>query len=327
MKTQTIIAVLLLLCMAALTSCKSGKPTDNTTAEIDMAPVKFNADSALALIREQCSFGARIPASEAHTRCGDWIVKSFADLGLEVSEQKTTVTAWDGKSLPCRNIMARWKPEAQRRVAIFTHWDSRPWADQDPDSTRHHDAVMAANDGASGVAVMLELARSLDKLNPNVGIDFVCFDMEDYGAPYWGSQTQDESDWCLGSTYWATHLPDNYVKPEYGILLDMVGGMGTRFYYEYNSRRYAEEIVARVWAAARNAGAEDFFVDSDGLATIDDHVPVNVHAGIPTIDIIGGSENRFPATWHTVNDTPENISTEVLGAVGQTLLQLLYEEP
>lgn len=315
-----------LMSLPMLVSCRSGNNTGSPTPEIDVAPVEFVADSALALVREQCSFGPRVPGSEASKKCGDWIVKSFTDLGLSVSEQKTTVTGWDGKAIPCRNITAQWKPEIQRRVVIFTHWDSRPWADQDPDSTQHRQPVMAANDGASGVAVMLELARHLDKLNPNVGVDFVCFDVEDYGAPYWSGKSSEEDGWCLGSQYWATHLPAGYVKPEYGILLDMVGGAGTHFRYEYNSRRYAESIVARVWAAARNAGAEDYFLDEDGLATIDDHVPVNKNTGIPTIDVIGDNGKGFPATWHTISDTPENISPDVLKAVGQTLLQLLYEE-
>lgn len=316
----------LVLSLSVLASCKSGNPAGNPASEIDMAPVEFNADSALALIRQQCSFGARVPGTEAHSRCGDWIVKSFRELGLDVSEQKATVKGWDGKSLPCRNITARWNPSAQRRVAIFTHWESRPWADQDPDSARHHDAVMAANDGASGVAVMLEVARLLDELKPGVGVDFVCFDVEDYGAPYWSGTDDTEDGWCLGSKFWATHLPADFVKPEYGVLLDMVGGAGTRFHYEYNSRRYAEDIVARVWAAARNAGAEDYFLADDGLATIDDHVPVNQHAAIPTIDVIGDNGKGFPSTWHTASDVPENISADVLKAVGQTLLQLLYEE-
>lgn len=321
-----VLSAVMLLVPPMFVSCKSGTGAGGPAPEIDAASVEFVGDSALALVREQCSFGPRVPGSEASSRCGDWIVRSFTDLGLDVSEQKTTVKGWDGKSLPCRNIMARWKPEMQRRVVVFTHWDSRPWADQDPDSTHHRQPVMAANDGASGVAVMLEVARLLDKLNPNVGVDFVCFDVEDYGAPYWSGKSSEEDGWCLGSQYWATHLPADYVKPEYGILLDMVGGMGTHFRYEYNSRRYAEAVVARVWAAAKNAGAEDYFLDADGLATIDDHVPVNKEAGIPTIDIIGDSGNGFPLTWHTVSDTPENISPDVLKAVGQTLLQLLYEE-
>ena len=318
-------AVMVLL-LPMLMSCKSGTGTGTPTPEIDVAPVEFVGDSALALVREQCSFGPRVPGSEASRRCGDWIVGRFTGLGLDVSEQKATVTGWDGKSLPCRNITARWKPDAQRRVAVFTHWDSRPWADQDPDSAHHRQPVMAANDGASGVAVMLELARLLDKLNPAVGVDFVCFDVEDYGAPYWSGKSSEEEGWCLGSQYWSTHLPADYVKPEYGILLDMVGGMGTHFRYEYNSRRYAEAVVARVWAAAKSAGAENYFIDEDGLATVDDHVPVNKNAGIPTIDVIGNSGQGFPVTWHTVSDTPENISPDLLKAVGQTLLQLLYEE-
>ena len=177
------------LSVLAMVSCKSQKSSEQSsdTDTIAVTQVQFNADSAYASIEKQCSFGARVPNSEAHRLCGDYIVKSFKALGLEVTEQKTDQTAWDGKTLHTRNIIASYRPEATDRIIICTHWESRPWADADPDSTKHHQPVMAANDGASGVAVMLEVARHLSELKPNVGIDFICFDSEDYGTPYWAS--------------------------------------------------------------------------------------------------------------------------------------------
>ena len=284
--------------LISLTSCKSKQQPDAVKPDAELAKVQFNADSAYQYIVDQCSFGPRVPNSEAHDRCAAYIVNAFKRFGLTVSEQKTTVKGWDGKMLKCNNITASYNPENHDRIVICSHWESRPWADADPDSSKHHQPVMAANDGASGVAVMMELARQIHQLKPSIGIDFVCFDAEDYGAPYWAPQTKDESDWCLGSQYWAKNLPKGY-KPRYGILLDMVGGDDAQFKFEYYSMQYAQNIVAKVWSAAQN---------------------------VPTIDIISDNGNGFSRTWHTTMDTPQNISRETLKAVGQTLVQTLFEE-
>ncbi|MBO6190095.1 MAG: M28 family peptidase [Alloprevotella sp.] len=327
MKRLCIYIILCTALLAALVSCKKGGDSGSgeTTTE-EVCPVKFNADSAFTSIERQCSFGPRVPNSAAHDSCAIYIASAFRAYGLSVSEQRTTLTAWDGNKLGCINIIAQYKPEAQRRVLICTHWESRPWADQDADESKRREPVMAANDGASGVAVMLEIARNLKELNPSVGIDFVCFDCEDYGAPEWAEGPGDGSDWCLGSQYFATHLPEGYVKPAYGILLDMVGGQDAQFLFEQNSKRYAEDVVARVWGCAATAEATDWFVSRDGMAAIDDHIPLIEKAGIPTIDIISNNGMGFSSTWHTTQDTPAFISRDVLRAVGQTLLQVLYEE-
>lgn len=327
-----IVLTVLSFALLAFSACKSQKNSEQEAANdtIAVTNVQFSADSAYASIVKQCSFGPRIPNSEAHRQCGDYIVERFKALGLSVTEQKADLKAWDGKMLHSRNIIAAYRPELADRIIICTHWESRPWADADPDSTKHHEPVMAANDGASGVGVMFELARNLKALNPNVGIDFICFDSEDYGAPYWAGDKapQDGSDWCLGSQYWATHPHVPGYKAKFGILLDMVGGQDARFAYEGMSMRYARDVMVGVWDAATRAGADNLFQSVQGGYAQDDHIPMNEVAGIPTIDIIPfiEGEHSFGTTWHTVSDTPENISKETLRGVGQTLLQFLSEQ-
>ena len=323
----------LLLLSVALTGCKNqnqvsaGQDTDT----IAVTQVQFDADSAYASVVAQCDFGPRVPGSAAHDRCGDYIVSRFKALGLSVSEQRTDQKAWDGKVLHTRNIIAAYRPELADRIIICTHWESRPWADADPDSSLHRQPVMAANDGASGVAVMLEVARKLEELKPELGIDFICFDSEDYGMPYWAEtdDVADGSDWCLGSQYWAAHPHVPGYKARFGILLDMVGGRDARFCFEGISMRYASEVMVHVWDAAGRAGASQLFLAEQGGYAQDDHVPMNEVAGIPTIDIIPyvEGEHTFGETWHTTQDTPENISRETLKGVGQTLLQFLSEKP
>lgn len=317
-----------------LASCKNQSQSSSTeSAQNDttaVTQVNFNADSAYATVVAQCAFGPRVPNSEAHSRCADYILHRFRERGLEVTEQRADLRAWDGKVLHARNLIASYRPEVADRIIICTHWESRPWADADPDSAKHHQPVMAANDGASGVAVMLEVARLLGELNPKVGIDFICFDAEDYGAPYWADEDAptDGSDWCLGSQYWSRNPHKEGYTARYGILLDMVGGEDARFRYEGVSMRYASDVLVRTWDAARRAGAAELFLPEEGGYAQDDHVPMNEVAGIPTIDIIPCLEgvHSFGATWHTTNDTPEHISKETLRGVGQTLLQLLSEE-
>lgn len=330
MKPYAFALSLSLMLAAAGCSQKNAAAGAVGTDTVAVTQVRFNADSAFSYVEAQCAFGARVPNSEAHARCGDYIVQSFQKLGLTVTEQKAELTAWDGRVLHARNIIASYLPEAEDRIILCAHWDSRPWADADPDTANHRKPVMAANDGASGVAVMLEVARNLKELNPRMGIDFICFDAEDYGAPYWVDEEApaDGSDWCLGSQHWSRNPHKEGYKARYGILLDMVGGRDARFCYEGVSLRYARDVMARVWDAATRADAASLFLAESGGYAQDDHVPMNETAGIPTIDIIPfvDGEHSFGATWHTVEDTPESISRETLRAVGQTLLQFISEE-
>lgn len=326
-------ATIIILCTAA--SCKNGKKNQTTT---DSKPTvqavntpDFSADSAFAFCEAQCAFGPRTMNSKAHDDCERWIISQFEKYGCEVTTQKVVLRGYDATPLQSTNIIASAGTDKKRRILICAHWDSRPWADNDPDSTNWKKPVLAANDGASGVAVMLETARLLQNdTTVKVGVDFVCFDAEDWGIPQWIGLSREDS-WALGAQYWAS----NYKRTEgketlYGILLDMVGGEEAVFYQELNSKKYAPAIVNKVWAAARAAGYSNYFPTQHGGMITDDHVPVNQKAGIPTIDIIpfypDCEQGSFGPVWHTVHDDMNHIDRNTLKAVGQTILQVVYSE-
>lgn len=304
-------------------------------AKVNPVGPSFNADSAYAFTKAQCNFGPRDMNSRGHDLCGEWIVSKFKEYGCKVTTQTATLAGYDGTKLRSRNIMASINPEATTRILLCAHWDSRPWADNDPDSANWRKPILAANDAASGVAVMLELARIIGKskdekaFNKQLGIDFVCFDAEDWGTPQWADVADNADSWALGAQYWSKNLPQGY-EARYGILLDMVGGVGAKFYREGMSMQYAPEIVKKVWRAAREVGFGSYFPKEDGGVITDDHVPVNQFAKIPTIDIIpyyaDCQQSSFGPTWHTLADNMENIDKNTLKAVGQTLVQVIYKE-
>ena len=304
-------------------------------AKVNPVGPSFNADSAYAFTKAQCDFGPRDMNSRGHDLCGEWIVSKFKEYGCKVTTQTATLAGYDGTKLRSRNIMASINPEATTRILLCAHWDSRPWADNDPDSANWRKPILAANDAASGVAVMLELARIIGKskdekaFNKQLGIDFVCFDAEDWGTPQWADVADNADSWALGAQYWSKNLPQGY-EARYGILLDMVGGVGAKFYREGMSMQYAPEIVKKVWRAAREVGFDSYFPKEDGGVITDDHVPVNQFAKIPTIDIIpyyaDCQQSSFGPTWHTLADNMENIDKNTLKAVGQTLVQVIYKE-
>ena len=292
--------------------------------------VLFSADSAYAFCAAQCQYGPRTMNSEAHEQCGQWIAEKVRQYGCDVELQKADLKGYDGTILKSTNIIAKSaKANSQSRILICAHWDSRPWADNDPDSANWHKPVMAANDGASGIAVMLEIARLLQENDSaNVAVDFICFDAEDWGMPQW-EDDGDADSWALGAQYWAANCPKAVANSyQYGILLDMVGGQSARFYREYFSMRYARNIVEKVWQAASAAGYGSYFPAEDTGGVTDDHVPVNEKAGIPCIDIINHypdcEQSNFGPVWHTINDDMQHIDKNTLQAVGQTLIQLLF---
>ena len=307
---------------------------DSTQPTAAVVSTVFSADSAYAFCEAQCQFGPRIMNSEAHEACGSWIARKFQDYGMEVIEQRTTLHGYDGTPLQANNIIAQYQPELQDRIIVCAHWDSRPWADNDPDSANWRKPVMAANDGASGVAVMLELARLLNEdtltsnhspLTSNIGIDFICFDAEDWGTPQWSDADDDGNTFALGAQHWAAHPHRTGYKARFGILLDMVGGQNARFYQESYSLHYAEDLVHRIWQAAQTAGYSGFFPREEGGGINDDHVPVNQTAHIPCIDIIHHLPTTgFGPTWHTLQDDMQHIDRTTLKAVGQTLVQFIW---
>ena len=328
-------AIFLLLTIVAswpLASCggqTKGKASTADTIALTSCP-SFSADSALLYINEQCSFGPRVTGSEAARLCGDYIAGRFRQFGAEVEEQTATVTIWDGTQLPARNIIAHINPSNPDRILLCAHWDSRPWADNDDNEANWHTPVLAANDGASGVAVMLEICRLLCLQPVDVGIDLICFDAEDLGTPQWEEDRLGSSDtWSLGSRFWAEKAKADGYRARFGILLDMVGGRGATFSREGISMQLAAPIVNRVWQLAGQLGYRQFFPLQDGGHITDDHLNVNLIAGIPCIDIIpyySEGPSSFGPTWHTMQDTPENIDTNVLKAVGQTVTQIIYNE-
>ena len=329
--------LILSLLLFSTLSCQNKKQAV-AEDEPQLVDVVFNEDSAIAYCAKQCDFGPRTMNSAAHDECEEWIISKFQQYGCEVITQKADLKGWDGTMLHSTNIIARTNPDAKERIIICAHWDSRPWADNDPDENNHRTPVMATNDGASGVAVMLELARILN-VNPstsnpqpqalNLGIDFVCFDAEDYGTPSWSGK-QDEDSWALGAQHFAKNIQQLYAannKPKLGILLDMVGGQGAKFYQEGLSKHYAQDLVNSVWQAANEAGYGSYFTGQSGGYITDDHKPLN-EAGIPTIDIIpyypDCEASAFGPTWHTVLDDMNHIDKNTLKAVGQTLVQFLF---
>lgn len=308
---------IILLMLAVLTMACSQGNTENKT-EVLRPNFQCNADSLLGFVKAQTDFGARVPNSQAHTACEEYLVSTFERYGCKVEQQKSDIIAHDGKVLHSNNIIASINPHAKIRIFIASHYDSRPWCSEEALKEDAEQPVMGANDGASGVAVMLEMARVIVPDSTDLGIDFICFDMEDYGV------SEAEHSYCLGSQYWAKQTKTNGYKAAYGILLDMVGGPDAKFYREKVSDYFAKDIVSKVWNVAACYGIADMFIDKEGGAITDDHYYVNAIAGIPCIDIIDFTPERgFPDTWHTKRDVVDNISAQTLYDICNVLLLIV----
>lgn len=332
----TVLAAFLSLFLSAAIGCgcgKGSKTADNgsrsTQKEDTLRLGNFDADSAYSYIAEQVAFGPRVPGTDAHRACRDWLINKFRRLGIDsIIVQEATVTASNGDVLPISNIIAGFYTDRPKRIVIAAHWDTRPWADQEAKAEDRAKPILGANDGGSGVAVILELVRNLAQNRPNVGVDFILFDAEDYGEH--GAFDPNTESWCLGSQYWSHNIvpyrPDNL--PEYGIVLDMVGGRDAVFHYEAYSAEKAPKPTIKVWSEAERLGYGNIFDRTIGGVVVDDHVFMN-RAGIPTTDIIelnNHATGSFPATWHTLNDNIDNIDKNTLQAVGETLLNVIYKE-
>jgi hypothetical protein len=326
------IALFLLLVFALTGAYFVWKPAAEVpAAEVNLVETPdFKADSAYAFIEKQVQFGPRIPGSVASQNTLQFLVSKLKSYGWTVTEQPFTAFRYDGKKLQGTNIIAQFQPAVAKRILLAAHWDARSIADKD--SVRKDEPIDAANDGASGVGVLLEIARNLHeaKNKPAVGVDIVLFDLEDHGEPEDYAGEHKPNSWALGSQHWAANLvPANY-KAYYGILLDMVGGKGAMFPHEGSSMQYAPGIVRSVWSTAADLGYSNLFVDQDAFGISDDHTAVNEIAKIQMIDIIdlraanGGFE--FGSFHHTHADNLANIDKTTLKAVGQTLLQVLYRE-
>lgn len=317
---------------------KQSGTTQTTEQPAQVAAPPFDADSAYAYVDRQVKFGPRVPNTPAHVEAGNYLVAKLKQFGCSVVEQNFVATTWDGKKLNARNIIGSINPQATKRIVLASHWDSRPHADQDPDPADKNKPVPAANDGASGVGILLELARTIQQAQqkPTVGIDLIFFDAEDWGNSEKASSDFEEKSgnqydyigFCLGSRYWAKNLHKPGYSAYFGILLDMVGAQGATFAKEGFSMQFAPNVVNTVWQTASRGGYSQYFIDQPGGAITDDHIAPNTIAKIPMIDIIHtnvGSGGFFPA-WHTAEDNMSTIDRGTLKAVGQTLLQVVYNE-
>lgn len=323
--SKWLLPMMMLACVAC--GSKEAKTQQETDSPVVEIPV-FSGDSAALYVEMQVGFGPRVPGTEAHQLCLDYLKSSFEHFGAMVTIQEGQAVLYDGKKMPLKNIVASFNPEAQKRVIICSHWDSRPMADHDPVEANRNKAIDGANDGASGVGVMMELARLFSLQMPSVGVDLICFDLEDWGAPE-GEESDHQDTWCLGSQYWAKHPHLPGYKANYGILLDMVGAPNAVFYREQISDYFASGVVDKIVRSAADLGYSKQFLNEQGGAVTDDHLYVNRLAKIPMADIIQftpQTETGFAHYWHTLDDSMKNISPETLGMVGSVLAKIIYEE-
>lgn len=327
--------VLSLALLLSIAGCSDKKPAEQANTQTPAVKVnvpEFNQDSAFAQVARQVAFGPRVPGSKAHTACGDYLLNTLKAYGWQVQEQPFDAKVFTGTTVKGRNIIASFMPENPTRILLAAHWDTRPFADQD--SVNQNKPIDGANDGGSGVGVLLELARVLATATekPKVGVDIIFFDVEDYGDTddYQPKEGEEPGQWwCLGSKYWSQNKHKPNYSAYYGILLDMVGAPNARFAQEGVSLQFAPLIVDRVWNNAAAAGFGQYFDPSPVAAITDDHVYVNRYAKINMIDIIEHDPSDgqfFSKTWHKHSDNLENIDPKTLKAVGQTLLFTLYHE-
>ena len=273
----------------------------------------FDAERAFSHLERQVAFGPRVPGTEGHRRQLEWMQSFLAERSDTVLLQPFSHVAESGDTLRLTNVFARFRPDARDRILLIAHWDTRPRADQSPRRADRDLPVPGANDGASGTAVLLEIAEVLRQHRPPMGVDLLFVDGEDFGPG--------ERDMYLGAKHFARNLPPGY-QPLYGVLLDMVGDRDLRFPVEGYSARYAPEVVRRVWDLAREMGYGHVFVNETGPYISDDHIPLN-EAGIRTIDIIDFDYGPGHRYWHTPEDVPANTSAESLGIVGRVMTELI----
>lgn len=324
----TVVSALCMVACGGRSQAANGVSDNGSQVSADgseaVSGVRFDADSAYAFVKRQVDMGPRVPGSAAHALCGEWLVSELVRFGADsVFVQPFEAVAFDGTRLSLSNVMGMYAPERERRVLLVAHYDTRPWADHDVDESLRDVPIDGANDGASGVGVLLEIARQIGARRPDVGVDFLFVDGEDYGDG--GDGAGSELSWCLGSQHWVTDMPYESDRVVAGILLDMVGGRGARFHREMLSEYMAPELNAAVWDVARRLG-KSRFVNEPGGGVTDDHLFLN-RAGVKTIDII---ENYHPATgsfnpvWHTSADNMSVIDRETLGDVGAVVTEYIY---
>lgn len=291
-----------------------------------VATPDFNADSAYRYVVDQLAFGFRHPGTKGHDRCADYLASTMRRWCDTVIVQKFTTTLWDGQKVDGKNIIASLGPERDRRILLAAHWDSRQWADHDLDTNQWRKPLLGANDGASGVAVLMEMARVMSAMPPDVGVDFIFFDVEDQGIADWAGRYEDNT-WCKGSQHWAKNPHRMFYQAEYGILYDMVGTDAPRFTKEEISMNFAQGLMNRLWNCAASLGYAGIFVDEISSAILDDHLYVNQILRVPTIDIVQNSPNTsFYQHWHTTGDNLDAVNPSTLEVVANVSLKVIYSD-
>ena len=314
----------------------------------------FCADSAYAFVQAQLAFGPRVPNSDAHMQCAIWLIEKLREYGAEVELQKGFMPDYRGNNQQIYNIIGHFGPADSNRLRILlaAHYDTRPWCDEEELQSDRAYNVPGANDGASGVGVLLEIARQIslttnDK-RQTTPVDIIFFDVEDSGTPRFYTGMERENTWCLGSQLWATEYVKNNltgeagltatrsnseavyqpkaVQYQFGILLDMVGAPEAVFPLEYFSTRYAQNYQQRIWRKAGQLGYGSLFTNKQSAPITDDHYYINTIAGIPCVDIIHYNMNSatgFASWWHTRQDNMDHISRSTLQAVGEVVMSQL----
>ncbi len=316
-----IFIVFMLTVPLGFSSCSSNKQENAKQSQSSPQPQsapsmnipRFNGTTAFSLLKDQTDFGPRNPNSIGHTKCLKFLVDELSKNADVVNRQEFTYRGYNNELLTLTNIFASFQPTMTDRILLLAHWDTRPRADMDSDPAKRNQPILGANDGASGVAVLLEMARLFKQLPPPIGVDILLVDGEDYG------KEQDLQRYSLGTRHFVDTRNPNY-RPRFGILLDMIGDNDLQIPIEQNSLSYAPNVVETIWSAAEKLGVSQF-VNSPGEQIFDDHIPLN-EGGIPTVDII---DFQYPY-WHTLQDTPDKCSAESLEAVGKVMTYVVYTQ-
>lgn len=316
-------AYTLALVLLILLACEDEKRPNINVGQSYYNVPSFNADSSYRYIEKQLSFGPRVPGEPGHAACAEWLKNKLTDFGLEAHIEEFSAKRYDGLAMDGKNIVASLNPGARKRVFVSAHWDTRFKADHDESDKEK--AIPGADDGASGVAVALEVARALSNTGDfNMGLDIILFDAEDQG-----NDNGDVKSWGIGAQRWSNRNKSTY-DPAYGILLDMVGARGARFYQEGYSLQSAPQVVYKIWKVAEDLGYGHMFVGQKGRAVVDDHYFINQNTGWPVADIIHTKQSGktgFGEHWHTHGDDIDVIDRNTLKAVGRVVLHVLcYED-
>lgn len=273
---------------------------------------RFDGERAFGYLRRQLDFGPRVPGTAGHRQAGDWLVGLLRDRADTVIVQEWVHVTLGGDSLPMRNVLARFRPAASERVLYVAHWDTRPVAERDPDPARRDLPIPGANDGASGVALLLGVADALRSEAPAVGVDLLFVDGEDFG------DFDRDQDVLIGSAWFADHLPSPSYQPLFGVVWDMVADRDLRIHQEVHSVQAAPEVVARVWRAAEELGYGSVFVPQAKYSIDDDHLPL-LRRGLRVIDVI---DFEYPF-HHQLADDLAAVSPAALQVVGDVALSLV----